>query len=98
MTSLILDINLEIKKTVSQLFDQVKSNDERFLEIGATGNPDKLLGLMKEEYDPYRICGFPPLLTFLKIFPGLKGKILSYDLWDEREQESAVSFGSMIFN
>ncbi len=86
------------QKAASQLFDEVKLNDERFLEIGATGNPDKLLGLMKEEYDPYRICGFPPLLTFLKTFPNLKGEILSYDLWDEREQESAVSFGSIIFN
>ncbi|RNC84448.1 MAG: AmmeMemoRadiSam system protein B [Balneola sp.] len=86
------------QKPASQLFDEVKLNDERFLEIGATGSPDKLLGLMKEEYDPYRICGFPPLFTFLKTFPGLKGEILSYDLWDEREQESAVSFGSILFN
>lgn len=85
------------EKVASQMFDEVTLNDERFLEIGASGNPDKLLSLMKEEYDPYRICGFPPLLTFLKTFPDLTGEILTYDLWDEKERESAVSFGSILY-
>ncbi len=85
------------QKEASKMFDEVKLNDERFLEIGASGNPDKLVSLMKQEYDPYRICGFPPLLTFLKAFPERSGEILSYDLWDERERESAVSFGSILY-
>ncbi|MFV1883093.1 MAG: AmmeMemoRadiSam system protein B [Balneola sp.] len=85
------------QKEASMMFEEVKLNDERFLEIGASGNAEKLVSLMKEEYDPYRICGFPPLLTFLKTFPGISGNILSYDVWDEREQESAVSFGSILF-
>tara|TARA_R110000868_G_scaffold259361_5_gene517294 strand:+ start:59196 stop:60431 length:1236 start_codon:yes stop_codon:yes gene_type:complete len=85
------------QKEASKMFDEVKLNDKRFMDIGASGNPDKLVALMKEEYDPYRICGFPPLLTFLKIFPNLKGEIQSYDLWDERELESAVTFGSILY-
>ncbi len=85
------------QKEASKMFDEVKLNDERFLNFGANGSPNKLISLMKEEYDPYRICGFPPLLTFLKTFPEISGNILSYDLWDERERESAVSFGSILF-
>lgn len=85
------------QKEASKLFDEVRLNDERFLEIASRGDSDKLVSLMKEEYDPYRICGFPPLLTFLKTFPEISGSILSYDMWDEREQESAVSFGSILF-
>lgn len=85
------------EKEASKMFTEVRLNDELFLEIGASGNSEKLISLMKEEYDPYRICGFPPLLTFLKTFPNLKGEILSYDLWDEREKESAVSFGSILY-
>lgn len=85
------------ERAASKMFDEVKINDERFLETGAKANPNKLISLMKEEYDPYRICGFPPLLTFLKIFPDLNGEVLSYDIWDERERESAVSFGSILF-
>jgi len=34
----------------------------------------------------------------LNAFPNLDGKILSRDLWDETERESAVSFGSILFN
>lgn len=86
------------QKEASKMFDKVKINDERFLETGASGNPEKLISLMKEEYDPYRICGFPPLLTFLSVFPNITGEAISYDLWDEREHESAVSFGSILFN
>ena len=86
------------QKEASTMFEEVRHNDERFLEIGAKGNPEKLISLMKEKYDPYRICGFPPLLTFLKTFPESSGNILSYDIWDEKERDSAVSFGSIIFS
>lgn len=86
------------QKPASKMFDEVQTNDKRFLDIGSKGDGDKLISLMKEEYDPYRICGFPPLLTYLKAFPGSKGKILAYDQWDEREKESAVSFGSILYS
>ena len=85
-------------KEASKMFDEVKRNDERFLEVGISGNADKLVSLMKEEYDPYRICGFPPLIAYLKAFPEISGEILSYDMWDERERESAVSFGSILYS
>ncbi len=85
------------EKEASTMFEEVKLNDKRFLDIGASGKPEKLISLMKETYDPYRICGFPPLLTYLKAFPESRGSILSYDFWDEREQESAVSFGSILY-
>lgn len=85
-------------KPASSMFDEVQLNDKRFLDTSSKGDVDKLLSLMKEEYDPYRICGFPPLFTYLKTFPDSKGTILSFDLWDEREQESAVSFGSILYS
>ncbi|MEX0609701.1 MAG: AmmeMemoRadiSam system protein B [Balneolaceae bacterium] len=80
-----------------QLFDEVRDFDELFLGAGADGNHQKMLDLMSQKYDPYRICGFPPLYTFLKTFPKLKGEILSYDIWDEEERESGVSFGSILY-
>ncbi len=85
------------QQEASEMFDEVKINDDRFLQISASGNSEKLISLMKEEYDPYRICGFPPLITFLKAFPHQKGEIITYDLWDERNRESAVSFGSILY-
>lgn len=79
------------------MFDEVRSNDEKFVQIAEKGSPDDMIKLMKTNHDAYRICGFPPLLTFLNTFESLQGKQLTYDLWDERERESAVSFASILY-
>ena len=86
------------QEPASELFDKVKAFDEAFLEVGAGNDPKTMLEIMSSEYDPYRICGFPPLYAFMNTFPQLKGKILSREIWDETERESAVSFGSILFN
>ncbi|NGP77486.1 AmmeMemoRadiSam system protein B [Balneolaceae bacterium YR4-1] len=85
------------KKPAREMFEEVRKFDQRFLSKGEEAKPDELLELISEKYDPYRICGFPPLYTFLKSMSGLKGKVLNYDLWDEHERESAVSFGSILY-
>jgi AmmeMemoRadiSam system protein B len=79
------------------MFDDIETFDQRFLEHGSKNERKSILALMKEEYDPYRVCGFPPLYTFLQTMPRAEGKILSYDLWDERERESAVTFSSILY-
>lgn len=73
----------------------VELTDSRFLASAAEGNDRNVLGLLSESYDATRICGFSPLYTFLKIFPGLKGNKINYLWWDESARESAVSFGSI---
>ncbi|XWN37229.1 MAG: AmmeMemoRadiSam system protein B [Balneola sp.] len=85
------------QKPASELLDKVKAFDEAFLEVGADNNTKTMLEIMSSDYDPYRICGFPPLYTFMNAFPELKGEILSRELWDETERESAVSFGSIFY-
>lgn len=84
-------------QVASSLFSEVKDFDQRFLEYGSGNQRSQLLSLMKEQMDPYRICGFPPLYTFLNSMPDLEGEVLSYDLWDERERQSAVTFGSILY-
>jgi AmmeMemoRadiSam system protein B len=86
------------EEAASTMFEDVESNDRLFMQAGASGNPKHLLYMMKENYDKYRICGFSPLMTFLTAFNGIEGKILNYDVWDEQERESAVSYGSILFN
>ncbi|WP_138431850.1 AmmeMemoRadiSam system protein B [Fodinibius saliphilus] len=81
----------------STMFEGVKQFDQKFLDYGASQQHNQLLELMKQDLDPYRVCGFPPLYTFLKTIPNLEGKVLSYDLWDEQERESAVTFGSILY-
>ncbi len=82
----------------TSMLTEVKANDNLFMQAGASGNPKHLLYMMKENYDKYRICGFSPLLTFLTACNNMEGEIINYDIWDEKERESAVTFGSILFN
>ena len=85
------------ERPASEMFDEVKQFDSEFIRNAEKGNAESLLALMKEDLDSYRICGFPPLYTALKALSGVRGQVKSYDIWDERERESAVSFGSLVF-
>lgn len=86
------------EQPATAMLNEVKSFDRLFMDFASKGKEEKLYNLMKEKYDPYRICGFAPLYTFLKIVPEVTGDILSYDVWDERERESAVSYGSILYS
>jgi AmmeMemoRadiSam system protein B len=85
------------EQPAQSMFDEVREFDSQFLENAEESDEQKLLNLVGENHDPYRICGFPPLYLFLKSMNGLEGEVLTYDLWDEQERESAVSFGSILY-
>ncbi len=80
-----------------QMFDEIKSFDRLFMKHAREGVEEEMLTLMRQDYDPYRVCGFPPLYTFLKCMDGVSGHSINYDIWDEEERESAVSFGSILY-
>ncbi|NBC65782.1 MAG: AmmeMemoRadiSam system protein B [Bacteroidetes bacterium] len=81
----------------SSLRETVEESDKQLLDISVTGNPGELLNHLKKDYDSTRICGFPPLYTYLRMFPDKKGELLNYYWWDEKERNSAVSFGSILY-
>src|SRR5699024_2001623 len=85
-------------QAASTMFNAVNQFDEHFMDYGAVNDASGMLDLMKEETDPYRICGFPPLYSFLNAMPELQGQSIQHDLWDERERESAVTFGSILYH
>jgi AmmeMemoRadiSam system protein B len=85
------------EEPASEHFIEADKNDQLFMQAAASGNPRHLIYAMKEKYDRYRICGFPPLLTFLQAFEGLEGTIHTYNLWDEKDRNSAVSYGSILY-
>ena len=80
------------------MFEDVKAFDTSFLEYAKTADPEGMFRHVADDYDPYRICGFPPLYTFLKSAPELDGQITGYQIWDEQERESAVTFGSILYS
>lgn len=75
----------------------VENFDHAFIETALSNKPHQMLEHIGGNYDAYRVCGFPPLFTFLKTFPDHKGTPLNYHWWDETERESAVSFGSILY-
>ncbi|TVQ14623.1 MAG: AmmeMemoRadiSam system protein B [Balneolaceae bacterium] len=81
----------------SELFEDVRAFDRQFLDQAAAGSAEGILEQIKTVSDEYRICGFSPLYTWLKTAENARGQVTAYDLWDERERESAVSYGSVLF-
>ncbi|WP_069130703.1 AmmeMemoRadiSam system protein B [Rhodohalobacter halophilus] len=75
----------------------VEQIDKRFLNASVRNNPEDLLSEISEHFDSSRICGFPPLFTFMNAFPELHGEQINYHWWDEQRTESAVSFGSILY-
>lgn len=79
----------------STMRSQVETFDSRFLAAAASGDRGGLFDLIRQNQDRYRICGFPPLYTFMTAFEGVEGGEMDYSWWDEAERESAVSFGAI---
>ena len=85
------------EQPASKLREKIEKFDKEFLEISKKGNAEQLLKHVTKDYDASRVCGFPPLYTFLKMFPKSDGKQINYFWWDEKERESAVSVGSLLY-
>lgn len=83
--------------SASSMRANVESFDRGFIDAAVDNNSDKMIAHISANYDPYRVCGFPPLYTFIRTFPDLKGHSINYHWWDEKERESAVSFGSIAY-
>ena len=86
------------QQTAREMKSSVQNFDREFLDVSEKADPVLMQKLMSREYDKTRICGFPPLYTFLKIFSDIKGEEINYHWWDESERESAVSFGSLLYS
>lgn len=85
------------QKAAKELFSEVENFDSTFLDHATSNSPKQVVELMKEGYDPYRVCGFPPLLTYLNAFSEVKGTLLDRSIWDEERADSAVSYASILF-
>ena len=76
---------------------EVQSIDKSFLDASVNLDSEMLLNDLSSHYDSSRICGFPPLYTFINAFGDLNGEQINYHWWDETSTESAVSFGSIVY-
>lgn len=79
------------------LFSLVEKEDRELLREVEEGDPDGLLEKIASVGDKYRVCGFPPIYIALRVLEGEKGKVVGYELSPEKETQSVVSFGSVVF-
>jgi len=62
--------------------------------------PDALVphaGRVNQPHDALKWCGYSPIMTFLRVFPGSCGRLLEYQQWNI-DPESVVSFGALAFD
>ncbi|MEX0944458.1 MAG: AmmeMemoRadiSam system protein B, partial [Balneolaceae bacterium] len=53
----------------SDMKSDISIRDHEFIKCAKDGSPESLLELLSQDADSSRICGFPPLFTYLKMFP-----------------------------
>ena len=75
---------------------EVAERDRARMERLEAGDGDGFWELVKENRDDLKWCGSAPFYTLMKILPGLRGEIRSYQQW-AIDEESVVSFAAMAF-
>jgi AmmeMemoRadiSam system protein B len=78
--------------------DSCRAADHRLLEEAASADPDRLFGVMHQERDERRICGFPPLYVALSAARPAPGRVVCYDQFVDRSGSEIVSFASMVYD
>lgn len=76
--------------------NEVAQRDHARMERLAAGDSTGFWDLVKENRDDLKWCGSAPFYTLLKVLPGLKGEVRSYQHW-AIDEESVVSFGAIAF-
>jgi hypothetical protein len=76
---------------------QFRAGDRKLLDALEAGDADRFYEAVAGSGNRFKVCGFSALWTLLAALPGLKGKVLDYQVWHEEATESAVSFASVSF-
>ncbi len=71
--------------------------DRALLDCLVQGDRAALFAVLQEEGDARRICGFPPVYTFLSVVGASSGRMLHYQQYAEPRGFESVSFASVAF-
>ena len=77
--------------------DRVKAHDRRLIEAAKSSDHALFIERLTNVRNEKRVCGVAPMYTLLRSANLSEGTLLEYDLWNETETGSAVSFASMAF-
>ncbi|MCI0549192.1 MAG: AmmeMemoRadiSam system protein B [Candidatus Rokubacteria bacterium] len=63
----------------------VERQDRSMLEHVEAGDPTAFYASVAADGDARRICGLSPIYTFLRLLPGVRGRVVRYSLWPDPE-------------
>lgn len=76
---------------------EIESADLAMLQYITERDTEGFYQFIRAEQDSRRVCGFPPILTFLAAEQPNKAQLLKYQQWSETATGSAVTFASVAF-
>lgn len=79
----------------STLIPETKDFDARLIDAICRGDPEGFWSEVQKVENRYNVCGFSSIAFLLELFPGSVGQRLGYDIWEEEETQSAVSFAAI---
>ena len=84
-------------RPANAILPYASANDRKILSWLEEGNPEAIFENSLETGDQFNVCGLPSMLIFSRLMKGSTGTLLSYDTYDEKATESAVTYASMRF-
>lgn len=76
---------------------QIEQQDLAMLRTVEAVDPVAFFQTIRQDGDQRKICGFPPICTFLAATEATSGVLLKYEQWSEEPTRSAVTYASMAF-
>lgn len=79
------------------LLGAVEQADQQLLTYLAEGDIPAYRNAIEPLDNAYRVCGHAPTILAFACAAPLHGKLLTYQVWNEAETESSVTFASMVW-
>lgn len=78
--------------------DELIKFEKELLNLISTYNVDEYFDYLSKHNSCFKVCGYAPFYAGMLLAQKTKGILLDYSTWYERQEQSAVSFSSFIFN
>jgi len=82
----------------SAMMAEVREADRVLIDHLARLDVESYMDAVRKNEDEYRICGLSPTYLALQAARPTSASVLGYDVWDEVETDSAVTFSAIAFH
>ena len=77
---------------------EVRDADQQLIKALEDKNLSQYRTIISQHNNRYRVCGYAPTVLAHAIYEVGKGRTIAYDLWNEQETQSAVSFATIVWD